>query len=90
MEAEAPQRREGPLAGQTFVLTGTLGSFSRSEAEERVRFLGGATASSVTKATSYLVAGEKPGSKLKRARQLGVEILDDEAFMALLGRHGEA
>ena len=86
MEAEAPQRREGPLAGQNFVITGTLGAFSRSDAEARIRSLGGATASSVTKATSYLVAGEKPGTKLKRARQLGVEILDDEAFMALLGR----
>ena len=90
MEAEAPATREGPLSGETFVITGTLASMSRTAAETRIRSLGGATGSSVTRATDYLVAGENPGSKLAKARKQGTKILSDEELMALLRRHGAA
>jgi DNA ligase (NAD+) len=90
MEAEAPAAREGPLSGQTFVITGTLAAFSRAEAEARIRSLGGATGSSVTRSTDYLVTGDNPGSKLEKARQYGTKILSDEEFIALLRRHGAA
>ncbi len=90
MEAEAPATREGPLAGQTFVVTGTLSAFSRSDAEARIRTLGGVAASSVTKATTYLVAGENPGSKLAKAQQYGTQVLNEADFLALLRRHGAA
>ena len=90
MDAEAPATREGPLSGETFVITGTLASMSRTEAETRIRSLGGATGLSVTRATDYLVAGENPGSKLAKARKQGTKILSDEELMALLRRHGAA
>ena len=90
MEAEAPTSRSGPLAGQTFVISGSLAAFSRPEAEARIRSLGGATGSSVTRSTDYLITGERPGSKLAKAQQYGTTILSDEEFMALLRRHGVA
>jgi DNA ligase (NAD+) len=90
MKSDAPPTREGPLAGQTFVITGTLAEMSRGAAEERVRSLGGTAASSVTKNTDFLVAGEKPGSKLEKAQKYGTEVLADEQFMELLRRHGAA
>jgi DNA ligase (NAD+) len=90
MKADKPAAREGPLQGQTFVITGTLSEFSRPEAEARIRSLGGQTASSVTKATTYLVAGESPGSKLAKAGKYGTAILSDQQFVALLKKHGAA
>jgi len=65
-------------------VTGTLAGFSRSEAEEAIRAAGGHAASSVSAKTDYLVAGEKAGTKLAKAAQLGVPILDEEAFRRLL------
>jgi DNA ligase (NAD+) len=88
METEATPAREGPLAGQTFVISGTLAAFTRAEAEARIQVLGGATGSSVTRTTDYLVAGESPGSKLEKARQYGTGILGEDEFMALLRQHG--
>ncbi len=74
----------GPLEGKTLVVTGTLPGFSRQEAEEAIRAAGGKAAGSVSKATQYLVAGESAGSKLAKAQELGVPILDEDGFRRLL------
>jgi DNA ligase (NAD+) len=73
-----------PWRGLTFVVTGTLSSMTRRDAEGRVKALGGAATSAVTRKTSYLVAGESPGSKLDTANRLGTIVLDEEAFLNLL------
>lgn len=78
------EKGEGSLGGKTIVITGTLKTFSRSEAEELVRRAGGNPSSSVSKSTDFLVAGEEPGSKLEKARTLGVRIIDEEEFRKLL------
>ena len=75
---------EGPLAGKTLVVTGTLPGFSRQEAEEAIRAAGGHAGGSVSAKTDYLVAGEKAGSKLAKAEKLGVPVLDEEGFRRLL------
>jgi DNA ligase (NAD+) len=74
----------GKLGGKTFVLTGTLSSMSRDEAKAKIRALGGEISESISKQTTYLVAGEKAGSKLTKAQKLGVEILDEESFLKIL------
>lgn len=87
---EGRAQEEGPLQGQTFVITGTLAAFTREEAEERVRALGGSTGASVTRKTDYVVAGEDPGSKLRKAQQYGTRTLTEEEFLELLRRNGVA
>ncbi|MBC7362538.1 MAG: NAD-dependent DNA ligase LigA [Candidatus Aminicenantes bacterium] len=74
-----------PLQGLTFVLTGTLSSMTREQAKEKIERLGGSVSSSVSKKTDYLIVGEEPGSKLDKARQLGVKTLDEKEFLKLLG-----
>ena len=73
-----------PWKGQTFVITGTLSSMTRREAEGKVKALGGTTTSSVSRKTNWLVAGESAGSKLATAERLGVPVLDEDALLALL------
>ncbi len=82
-EAEA-----GPLAGRRFVFTGSLERLARRDAEALVESLGARTTGSVSKSTDYVVVGEEAGSKAENARRLGVETLDEAAFLALLARHG--
>lgn len=81
--SEAP-RGEGSLSGKTLVFTGTLGTLSREDAKARARAAGASTAESVSKRTTYVVAGEAAGSKLTDAERLGVPVLTEEEFLGLL------
>lgn len=73
----------GPLGGKVFVLTGTLPTLTREQAAERIESLGGRVSGSVSRKTDYVVAGEAAGSKLEKARKLGVAVLDEAAFLEL-------
>jgi len=84
VETTRDEGRSAKLEGKTFVLTGTL-SAPRSDFKQRIEAEGGKVQGSVSKKTSYLVAGESAGSKLKKAEDLGVEVLDEAALEALLG-----
>jgi len=89
MSSQAPELSDeaGPLSGKTFVITGTLASMTREQAQAALEALGARVAGSVSKKTSCLVAGSDAGSKLEKARQLGVETLDEEGFLALIMTH---
>ncbi len=84
--AAPPEPGEGPLAGRTVVVTGSLAGFTRQEAEEAIRAAGGHPAGSVSKQTDYLVAGDKAGTKLAKAERLGVPVLDEDGLRRLLER----
>ena len=81
---ESVGERPQPLTGQTWVLTGSLESMTRDQGKERLQALGAKVAGSVSKKTTAVVAGEAAGSKLTRARELGVEVLDEAAFIERL------
>lgn len=85
-EESEPQQSpaDGPLAGKTFVLTGTLPNMTRDEAKKKIQALGGKVTGSVSKNTTYVVFGEKAGSKLTKAQQLGVETIDEAGLNSLL------
>jgi DNA ligase (NAD+) len=87
MEDEGPAPgTEGPLAGKTFVITGTLPNMSREVAGERIEAAGGKVTGSVSKNTDYLVAGADPGaSKFNKAKEIGTEVIDEDLLLELLG-----
>ncbi len=88
MTAARPAAREGPLKGLTIVATGSLERWSRNEVESLIKRLGGNVGSSVTKKTDYVVAGESPGSKLSKAEEYGLKVLDEEGFVTMLRERG--
>jgi DNA ligase (NAD+) len=83
-KVSAKRAAELPLAGKAFVLTGTLPSMTREEATEKIETLGGHVSGNVSKKTDYVLTGAEPGSKLDKAKQLGVRIIDEAAFRKLL------
>jgi DNA ligase (NAD+) len=84
-EGEPSPAAQLPLAGKTFVLTGTLPTLSREQAKEMLEAAGAKVAGSVSKKTDYVVAGAEAGSKLDKARELGVAVIDEAGLQALLG-----
>jgi DNA ligase (NAD+) len=93
LDAATPQQAAvvlGPLEGQTVVLTGTLTTLSRDEAKAKLEALGAKVSGSVSKKTSFVVAGDAAGSKLDKAQELGVEIWDEARLLAFLAEHGGA
>jgi DNA ligase (NAD+) len=85
-ETAAATSKGGPLVGKTIVLTGRLASLSRDEAGDLIREAGGTVSGSVSKKTDFVVAGDEAGSKLKKANDLGLKILEEDEFLKLLGR----
>lgn len=83
-EGAGERKKQGRLAGKTFVLTGTLPHLTREEAKDRIEAAGGKVSGSVSKKTDYVVAGTDPGSKYAKAQELGVTILDEEGLLRLL------
>ncbi len=83
-KVSAKKAAELPLAGKTFVLTGTLPSMTREEATEKIEALGGHVAGSVSKKTDYVLAGAEPGSKLDKAKELGIRVIDEDQFRKML------
>ena len=84
MEEGGPEEAERPLGGLTFVLTGALEDFTREEAGDALKALGAKVTGSVSKKTSFVVAGKDAGTKLAKARELGVEVLDETDLVRVL------
>jgi len=88
-EQEKVQKATGHLTGKQFVLTGTLAHYSRDEAKAMIEAAGGRVVGSVSKKTDYVVVGADPGSKLEKARSLGVKTIDEDQLSKLLGGTAE-
>lgn len=86
MVDSAPPATQGPLSGRVFVFTGELSTMPRTKAQELVRTLGAETSDTVSRKVTTLIAGSTAGSKMNKARQLGIEILDEQQFLALVGQ----
>jgi DNA ligase (NAD+) len=82
MKAAAGQ--DSPFSGKTWVLTGTLSAMTREAAQEKILELGGKVSGSVSKKTDYVIAGEDAGSKLRKAQELGVQVISERQFLELL------
>ena len=80
----SPKKADGPLSGKTFVLTGTLSSMTRDEAKEKIQAAGGKVTGTVSRKTDFVVYGDKAGSKLTKAQNLGIETIDDASFQKIL------
>ncbi len=85
-----PAKDGAELTGRTLVVTGTLPHFRREEIEDLIREFGGAITSSVSGNTDYLIAGENPGSKLNKAKELGIKVLSEQEFLGLIGRSDQS
>lgn len=79
-------QRDSPLAGKSVVLTGTLSGFTRDEAKARIEECGGKVVSAVSLKTDYIIVGAEPGSKLEKGRALGISIVNEEEFLAMIDR----
>jgi DNA ligase (NAD+) len=86
LEESAAIRKDLPFSGKEFIVTGRLENFSRQEAESKIKELGGSAKDNVTRRTDYVVFGADPGSKLARARELGIKTIDEKEFLKLLGQ----
>jgi len=86
VEISPPEKISKKLTGLTFVLTGGLEKMTREEAKERIRLLGGEISESVSKKTNYVVAGQEAGSKFQKAKELGIKILTEKAFLSLINQ----
>ncbi len=84
VKIEKYRKPRGKLTGKMFVITGTLSSMSREEAKEKIEVLGGKTSESISREVDYLVVGEEPGSKLEKAKKLGIKTLDEKEFLEML------
>jgi DNA ligase (NAD+) len=86
LDITEPEQSDRPLDGKVFLFTGTLPSMSRSEAKQLVKELGGQVVSSISRRVTHLVAGQKGGGKLKKAAEMGIPVLDEAAFLRLVGK----
>jgi DNA ligase (NAD+) len=86
---KTPSLKGGALEGKSFVITGTLSTMSRTEAKDMIVNNGGRVASAISSSTDYLVSGESPGSKLQKAKELGIPVLDEKEFLDILKQPGE-
>ncbi len=84
IDISAPEQISKKLSGKTFVLTGSLEDITRNEAKQRIRFLGGKVSNSVSQKIDYVVKGREPGTKYKKAKELGVKIINEQQFLAML------
>ncbi len=88
-QAESRRQRRGALEGKTVVITGVLENFTRQQAEQAIKQAGGKATGSVSKKTSFVLAGRDPGTKLDKAHALGVDVIDERQFMDILSREGK-